>query len=66
MVVNVGPEESNSHETLCSLRFASQVSQCDTGGKPKRTAKPVGGASKPTRPQSASSTLGGVARRGAK
>ncbi|EOD35917.1 hypothetical protein EMIHUDRAFT_44991, partial [Emiliania huxleyi CCMP1516] len=30
MVVNVAPEESNSHETLCSLRFANQVSQCDT------------------------------------
>merc|ERR1719168_300949 len=39
MVVNVGPETSNSHETLCSLRFASQVSQCTTGGKPKRSAK---------------------------
>jgi len=39
MVVNVGPEKQNSHETLCSLRFAGQVSQCDTGGKPKRAAK---------------------------
>merc|ERR1712139_493189 len=39
MLVNVGPEQSNSHETLCSLRFAGQVSQCDTGGKPKRSAK---------------------------
>lgn len=47
MVVNVGPEDSNSHETLCSLRFASQVSQCDTGGKPKRSAKAVAGASAP-------------------
>ena len=41
MVVNVGPEADNSHETLCSLRFASQVNQCDTGGKPKRNAKPT-------------------------
>merc|ERR1719230_2215993 len=39
MAVNVGPETDNSHETLCSLRFASQVSQCTTGGKPKRSAK---------------------------
>merc|ERR1719160_1813942 len=41
MVVNVGPEQTNAHETLCSLRFASQVSQCDTGGKPKRTCKSI-------------------------
>jgi len=39
MAVNVGPEANNSHETLCSLRFASQVSQCTTGGKPKRSVK---------------------------
>ncbi|CAK9074869.1 unnamed protein product [Durusdinium trenchii] len=36
MVVNVGPEAMHAHETLCSLRFAAQVSQCTTGGKPKR------------------------------
>jgi len=42
MAVNVGPEEANSHESLCSLRFASQVSQCTTGGKPKRAAKTLG------------------------
>eukprot|EP00928_Gymnodinium_smaydae_P097678 TRINITY_DN8907_c1_g3_i1.p1 TRINITY_DN8907_c1_g3~~TRINITY_DN8907_c1_g3_i1.p1 ORF type:complete len:904 (+),score=235.31 TRINITY_DN8907_c1_g3_i1:138-2849(+) len=36
MVVNVRPEQSNSHETLCSLRFAKQVNQCNTGGKPRR------------------------------
>merc|ERR1712039_247425 len=42
MAVNVGPEAANSHETLCSLRFASQVSQCTTGGKPKRSAKTIG------------------------
>merc|ERR1712048_1324079 len=39
MIVNVGPEASNSHETLCSLRFAGQVSQCDTGGKPKKQSR---------------------------
>merc|ERR1719189_2083278 len=35
MAVNIGPEPNNSHETLCSLRFASQVCQCTTGGKAK-------------------------------
>lgn len=68
MVVNVGPEMEHAHETLCSLRFASQaslslhrmckscpcrpickiwfaakVSQCNTGGKPKRCVRPVTG-----------------------
>lgn len=54
MVVNVAPEESNSHETLCSLRFANQVSQCDTGGKPKRSAKPAGSAATVPNPQRSS------------
>merc|ERR1712054_81031 len=36
MLVNVSPDEEDSHESLCALRFARQVSQCDTGGKPKR------------------------------
>eukprot|EP00929_Paragymnodinium_shiwhaense_P080678 TRINITY_DN42096_c0_g1_i1.p1 TRINITY_DN42096_c0_g1~~TRINITY_DN42096_c0_g1_i1.p1 ORF type:complete len:986 (-),score=231.51 TRINITY_DN42096_c0_g1_i1:130-3087(-) len=39
MVVNVRPEAIHSHESLCSLRFARQVNQCDTGGKPKRFAR---------------------------
>lgn len=42
MMVTVDPEEGNAHETLCSLRFATQVSQCDTGGKPKRSIKAMG------------------------
>mmetsp|Transcript_112653 Transcript_112653/g.175917 ORF Transcript_112653/g.175917 Transcript_112653/m.175917 type:complete len:1144 (-) Transcript_112653:229-3660(-) len=50
MTVNVGPECANSHETLCSLRFASQVSQCNTGGKAKRSVKTL------NKPASASST----------
>ncbi|CAE7196950.1 KIN14C [Symbiodinium natans] len=47
MLVTVSPETDHSHETLCSLRFASQVSQCTTGGKPKRhlRALPNGSAS---------------------
>eukprot|EP00931_Biecheleriopsis_adriatica_P028678 TRINITY_DN17095_c0_g1_i1.p1 TRINITY_DN17095_c0_g1~~TRINITY_DN17095_c0_g1_i1.p1 ORF type:complete len:1279 (-),score=367.86 TRINITY_DN17095_c0_g1_i1:352-4188(-) len=44
MVVNVGPEADNAHETLCALRFASQVSQCTTGGKPKRSTRPASAA----------------------
>ncbi|KAL1510831.1 hypothetical protein AB1Y20_007114 [Prymnesium parvum] len=43
MLVNVAPELSNAHESLCSLRFAKQVNQCDTGGGrqgAKRSVKP--------------------------
>ena len=43
MLVNVAPDASNSHESLCSLRFAKLVNQCDTGSaqsrQPKRSAK---------------------------
>lgn len=44
MMVNVGPEQENAHETLCSLKFAGQVSKCNTGGKPKRTCVKADGA----------------------
>merc|ERR1719281_1099991 len=30
MLVNVCSDDSNAPETLCSLRFASQVNQCNT------------------------------------
>lgn len=39
MVVNISGEVDDAHETLCSLRFAGQVSQCNTGGKPKKSTK---------------------------
>ena len=47
MMVNVAPEADNSHETLCSLRFAKQVNQCDTasakgGGAPKKAVSKPG------------------------
>ena len=40
MIVNVSGEASNAGETICSLRFAAQVNQCELG-KPKRTARLV-------------------------
>ena len=40
MLVNVAPELSNAHESLCALRFAQEVNQCDTGGKPKKEDRP--------------------------
>jgi len=45
MLVSVAPEQRNAHETLCSLRFAKQVSQCNTGGKPRRSVKSLQGSS---------------------
>merc|ERR1719231_2157088 len=42
MLVTVQSERDNAHETLCSLRFARQVSQCNTGGKPRRTVSKIG------------------------
>jgi kinesin family protein C1 len=45
MLVNVCPEDGNAHETLCSLRFASQVNQCNTGGKAKRCVSTIGAGS---------------------
>ena len=66
MLVNVAPEADNSHETLCSLRFAKQVNQCDTGGAqksaPKRSAKapaPAGAPpAKAARPATAAPAAG--------
>ncbi|CAE8670101.1 unnamed protein product [Polarella glacialis] len=58
MVVNVGPEQDNSHETLCALRFAGQVSHCNTGGKPKRSTRPASAAvAAPSRLQSPALSL---------
>jgi len=48
LLVHVGQEKSNAPETLCALRFAKQVSQCDTGGKPKRSARGINAAKAPS------------------
>jgi kinesin family protein C1 len=69
MVVNVAPEAENSHETLCSLRFAKQVNQCDTGSgqKPKRSVKQAApAAGTQNRPRPASAAPGPPSKRPAK
>merc|ERR1712107_282918 len=41
MFVNVNGDRNDTSETLCSLRFAKIVSQCNTGGKARRSFKVV-------------------------
>jgi len=53
MLVNVCSDGANSHESLCSMRFASQVNQCNTGGRARRSAKSLtedGGPAKAAAP----------------
>ena len=41
MLVNVGPESDNSHETKCSLEFAEKVNMCNTSAGGQGATKPV-------------------------
>ncbi|CAN0407596.1 unnamed protein product, partial [Hapterophycus canaliculatus] len=41
MMVNLSPTDQSYHESLCSLRFASQVNQCELG-RPKRQLRDMG------------------------
>jgi len=59
MLVNVNPQQSEAHETLCSLRFARQVAQCNTGGKPRRSAKQLS-AAKSAKPQAVQKSARGT------
>lgn len=39
-MVNLSPTEESFHESLCSLRLAKQVNQCELG-KPKKQLKGI-------------------------
>jgi kinesin family protein C1 len=43
MLVNLSPTEESVHESMCSLRFAAQVNQCELG-KPKRHMRDASGS----------------------
>ncbi|CAM9579409.1 unnamed protein product [Ectocarpus sp. 8 AP-2014] len=67
MMVNLSPTDQSYHESLCSLRFASQVNQCELG-RPKRQLRDMstsseggtGGSSSLQKATAASSRKGGI------
>ncbi|CAM9112932.1 unnamed protein product [Chrysoparadoxa australica] len=50
MLCNLSPTEASCQESLCSLKFASQVNQCELG-KPKKNVKDLGSSSSGSTPR---------------
>merc|ERR1712113_312359 len=66
MAVNISPELVNSHESLCSLRFAAQVNQCTTGGKARKNTRAlVAKTSNPPNPAAPTASSAAKKRGGA-
>lgn len=61
MLVNLSPTDASAQESLCSLRFASQVNKCELG-KPKRSVEDTGtdDESKPVSRRSPSPRIKGI------
>ncbi len=56
MLVNLSPTDESYFESLCSLRFASQVNQCELG-KPKRQLKETSSSASSTPSNSHTTTV---------
>mmetsp|Transcript_8283 Transcript_8283/g.12248 ORF Transcript_8283/g.12248 Transcript_8283/m.12248 type:complete len:80 (-) Transcript_8283:153-392(-) len=56
MLVNLSPTIASSQETLCSLRFASQVNQCELGRAKRSFTNATSDASNKSRKSSTVTT----------
>ncbi len=65
MVVNLSPTMGSTHESLCSLRFASTVSQVHMGTAKKNISKIPGGSANASSSSSSALTYAGDAEDGA-